>query len=427
MLETSSFAFVRTLISTSLLSIVHTNLTPQSFKQLALCGTTDKTATLLLSSEIEKEWFKEPFVSMSGAMLLTARRTSDLLDLHLQYGMNMNTIISAAVSAYMYFVSEVKPSSSLSELDVRLLNEEKAFWLTHWIGVYVGNHMMQDNRDMLFMIKQLYFCSPAFEFNSISHGITWHFMAKLPWQQVHDVVNIAKMLCFEEMRFYLDCFHGIGHGIVHSFLLSSRSISYSATSQLYHVQMNASAYDATVGACGVFTFLPASGCVDGVTHSIFNYMPFKSYPTNWADWCAPRLWPPMCYRNLLQYGPLSVAGYFKLGRPTNIERLADLAGAHEMNDAVNRLTMKCSSLSSDLQLSCSYGIFMSSWRYFHSQDALSSCNTFGVHDAKLLCKLVIPKVNSSLLSRFSPFGAKLMPRLACPRRRCPYEDGETHA
>jgi len=384
----------------------------------------------------------------NSSLNLQAENTADLLDTYV--GIGINRIIESAQVAYIKLIMDahkynscpeaaILPCPEANSLDAALLAGETAFWLTHWLGAWVGEHMMSlgDVANVTHLISELYACSLLIEFNSLSHGITWHYMAKLQWGSFN-VIKQARLFCFPEMSFYVDCFHGIGHGIVHSLLLSSRNLTYSYSSQLYRVCMSPAEYDAAAAICSAFEFIPASGCADGVTHSYFNYLPFERFPAQWASWCADRLWPPFCYRNMLQYGPLSLFGVPKVGtgRETQIEWLSEFVGAlpSGMVGAADQLSGNCLQLSYSFQASCVYGIVLSSWSKFLI-NLFDMCRQFVGHSTRLVCSAAAFRLNGTMCRRENRnttgiqsdfpcsfgetlWGAKRMAQSICPKGRC---------
>ena len=151
-------------------------------------------------------------------------------------GQGINRIVYSAVECFRSFLA-VKPRLTLTgkgvaELDRALVAREKAFWLTHWIGAWIGSQMELTlserpggSQNLLPLIKLLYNCSPEMEMWSVSHGISWHHMAtsrNVSWAALTPsvVAEFGRSLCFEEMRFASDCYHGVGHGVMHMLVIA---------------------------------------------------------------------------------------------------------------------------------------------------------------------------------------------------------------
>jgi len=273
-----------------------------------------------------------------------------------------------------------------SELDARLLQVMKRFWLKHWIGAWMAGHVAEQGWCVVEKVKAWNVASGWFYVNDVMHGFIWHYMATLSFDALNtsSLTVLGRTFCSRSMKYYSDCYHGIGHGILHSFVITFRKPEYSVVKQLLHLELKGDEYDTVVEKCNAFPFVLASGCVDGATHSIFNYM--EEFPPE-IGFCALRLWAPLCYRNLFQYAPLRYFGVQKAGRTTQIEWFM-MARAHakELLPVPSQIANKCL-LDSRITPSCLFGIMFSAWGIWLAPDVdqkVAFCNRF-VGDALDVC------------------------------------------
>ena len=418
-----------------------------------------------LTNEIVHLFLTEPMISADGKMIFTAHATSALLNQYL--GLGLNGISEAIVMAYKSLNHKMtRPQSiqgDVTKLDNALWSAEKSFWLTHWYGPWVASHLMKDMNETSKAAKEVIFdfygCAPRYQIQSVSHGITWHFMAEQPWERV-DLPMAAGTYCSKSLFFYLDCLHGVGHGLIHSYMLTHYSLpfpGYSVNSQLYRISLSSGDYDSIVLRCGgSFDFEEASGCVEGVLHSYFNYLPMNltGWPVNWTSWCARRPWPAYCFRNVMQYGPLSLFGHQKDGDMTQVEYLTSFVGVRppSLVKTPKELAQMCKSFSSPhLRGSCVYGIMTSSWAsYIGNKDlfckenfaadvlTFNTCNEVWVpahqkHIEPLHLHALRKEQQQSTISRCKNsgdcnmdnlrFGIKGLPLFLCPIHMCPFKPG----
>ena len=279
------------------------------------------------------------------------------------------------------------------------------------------------------------------------------------------------------MKFYADCFHGVGHGIVLAYIISKMGVTYGVNEQFYLVDgLKAEDYDATMSLCGLFGVEEAAGCADGVSHSFFNYMTEEQWPRDWLWYCAKRPWPAYCYRNVFEYAPLSLFGIQKNGSSTRLEWLTVVGvKVPTFSKVTTRLREMCLELPAEVQASCIYGIVTSDWKHYvatnvasfsgarsgnyvpsfvvNPSTVMAFCNVEGIQkNVRVLDTCLLPVYDITRKtqkgSRYPPcvatfgkygakcrveaddvvvWGAKKFPAWACDRVLCPYRLGPTHA
>jgi len=127
-------------------------------------------------------------------------------------------------------------------LDQALWWREIAFWLVHWFGAYVGHVLQQwPDQPAVTLFKQANGCFERYEMWSISHGTSWHYLAHVPFAQLRESLPAwGPKLCATWMKFYTDCYHGVGHGIIHSLIVSQLNASwYSTERQFFALELKA--------------------------------------------------------------------------------------------------------------------------------------------------------------------------------------------
>jgi len=194
---------------------------------------------------------------------------------------------------------------------------------SHYVGAFLAQYL-QISVNATQPLKDLYLCAesqsaenvmngPLSWFNDLSHGVSWYTMSNISfWLLTASEMNTLKeSLCFREMWFFLkDCAHGLGHGLVYSFVSSTRSIKFSTEQQLWSVALSDSECDTIVMRCAAFTLQDARSCSVGVYHSIFSTAPRRMLDSKMGmDWCSYRLWPIACFIVSPQWTvPLSTFG-----------------------------------------------------------------------------------------------------------------------
>lgn len=129
---------------------------------------------------------------------------------------------------------------------------------------------------------------------SFMHGAIWHILAMESWAHC-DVYSFGDRLCSElsgKGKVYYDCWHGIGHGLAHLEAIQTRRLSYSTSVQIrqHGFDMGAASLNRAVFRCVQqlnLTDTPLIGCVHGVFHSYFNYLPRTH--SRWETHCDPFL------------------------------------------------------------------------------------------------------------------------------------------
>ena len=284
-------------------------------------------------------------------------------------------LLETMVAAFKKFTVHPPLKSDLqgdvTQLDLTLRNRERAFWLSHWFGVWLGEELMaRKGEDITALIRGLAVCSPPFEFWSVSHGMSWHYVAmRLPFASlVQTLPDISFRLCFRDLKFYTDCFHGVGHGIMHAYIIDRTGASYGVDEQFYQVKdLQPQDYDAGMTLCSLFELEEAAGCADGVSHSFFNYHADEEWPRDWLWYCAERLWPAFCYRSIFQYGPLSLFNISKVGLSTRLEWLTVVGvKVPAFMQTIVGLRSMCLLLPAEVQASCIWGLVSSDWKYYVS-------------------------------------------------------------
>jgi len=426
---------------------------------------------LQLKSQLLATFFEQPFlVHSSGVRLWQADVVAAVVS-NYSSTLAVSGLAEVMVEVFKAYAnhSVLKPqlTGDVAQLDQLLLGREKGFWLMHWFGVWVGEEVMKMPRTIFEYEATLIKCIPRLEAWSVVHGLSGHFLARTStWSALQvrgTVARLGTKLCnVKGISFYSDCFHGVGHGIMHALIIDKFQVNYSAHLQFFQVALDATHFDAAMRLCGELKLLEAAGCADGISHSYFNYMPIGDWPQDWVAFCAPRVWPALCFRSIVQYAPLSVHNISKDGRPTQAEWLEMVqVKPRELASLPRRLAERCMELPEQLQPSCVYGIMSSSYGYqvvastsaytiqpdevakFCSQSLFWN-NRTRLMDACLIAAYNVVRKKRSPKARVIPhcvelqldahgsrcqldpsepviWGAKLYPSFACERERCPYD------
>jgi asparagine synthetase B (glutamine-hydrolysing) len=379
--------------------------------------------------------------------------------------------------------------------NLAVANKERSFWLIHWFGTWVGDVLARtSSRPMVEMVKEAARCLPPLELWSVSHGATWHVMLNaVRWDQISNgtwgdalLRELGAVFCHRElMPWYTDCYHGVGHGIIHIYLSARRAaeLPYRLTRQFMEVPMDESDFDSAVALCRAFTYEEAVGCADGVAHSYFVFWPAHAFPSDVVAWCAPRVWAAFCFRTLFHHARLSNFGvpHAEGGIDARVDYINLLLLKPEgMYAATARFVAACAAAPPDVAVGCMWGLMSSGLKGFATKAWNGHGKLTGANATGLVAVCAAPHVsghpNPALMdacvlplyvdlynrrrARFLPqnltaplcherlgrFGARcildsrdLVPgsknyaRFVCPIERCPYvvpastsTDGELH-
>eukprot|EP00966_Prymnesium_polylepis_P275263 6359524-Prymnesium_polylepis.1 len=235
------------------------------------------------------------------------------------------------------------------------------------------------------MVEELLRCMPPLELWSVSHGLTWQIMVNtVSWAELSNATHgpallrtLGGVFCRRElMPWYTDCYHGVGHGIIHSYLIDRENarhtgISYNLTRQFFEVPMDGQDFDAAVRLCCVFTYEEAVGCADGVAHSYFVFWPASYFPSDVVSWCSARVWPAFCFRTLFHHARLSYFGVPPIGG--GVDARVDymnllLLRPNELYDQTARLMASCAAATADVAPSCMWGLMSSGLKGFVTRE-----------------------------------------------------------
>ena len=274
--------------------------------------------------------------------------------------------------------------SEMSDVNVANLavaNKERSFWLIHWFGTWVGDALARtSSREMMDMVKELARCLPPVELWSVSHGATWHVMVNtISWEAISEqgkgggaplLRTLGSIFCHRDlMPWYTDCYHGVGHGIIHIYLshTHAREQPYTLTRQFFSVPMDGVDFDNTVRLCGAFTYEEAVGCADGVAHSYFVFWPAEAFPSDVIQWCSPRVWPAFCFRTLFHHARLSYFGV--LPAPGAVDARVDyinllLLKPKGLYTATANFITACANAADDVAAGCMWGLMSSGLKGF---------------------------------------------------------------
>jgi len=174
-----------------------------------------------------------------------------------------------------------------------------SYWIWHWAGVFMANRTRRNGEEAFFTLARLLVMlaleqrTPySFEaYISFMHGAVWHMLATEKWAH-HGANQFATRMCSDlhgKGKVFYDCWHGIGHGLAHQEVLPRLPFSYSTTVQIrLHGLDMGTAVDRALYRCMHefnLTGLALHGCVDGVFHSYFNYLPRTQ--SRWEAHCEP--------------------------------------------------------------------------------------------------------------------------------------------
>ena len=298
--------------------------------------------------------------------------------------LGVSGLMHTMLTVFRRYIASAPPDDLQADLgrrdnaavDAALEDRARAFWLMHWFGTWVGDEMVRTPRNFTEMVMEFVGCAPPLELWSVSHGISWHYMVHTtPWSTLagaagaDNLRRLSSVLCHRAlMRWYPDCFHGIGHGIVHArrFLDHERA-PYSQSSQFFHVPFSGDDFDAMMRLCGAFPFVEAAGCADGISHAVFVFWTPADYPSASHIWCSDRVWAASCYRGMLHYGPLALLGVAKSGAMASLEFFGPLKLHFPvLYTTLPVLVDQCMSLPAETHAACLFGIVGSGWNRFIS-------------------------------------------------------------